>query len=64
MPLYEYLCQACGETFERLQPISREADPPTRCVCGSEQVERILYSRIAMGRSSTTSAAACSPVGT
>lgn len=40
MPLYEYSCQNCGETFEVIQKFS---DPPLKIheVCGGA-VERLL----------------------
>lgn len=58
MPLYEYLCRECGQTFERLRRLSdQDGDPanPVRCPCGSTQVERIVYSRVAVQGTS------CSP---
>jgi putative FmdB family regulatory protein len=42
MPLYEYNCPDCGETFERLrrmQDADRELDCPK---CGSGEVKRLL----------------------
>lgn len=41
MPIYEYRCNACGKTFEKLQKFS---DPPLDvCECGAKgQVERLL----------------------
>ncbi len=40
MPMYEYRCTACGETYEQLRRMS-EADKDLVCPhCGSEQVER------------------------
>ena len=43
MPRYEYLCNACGKTFEATQ---RMSDPPiTSCSCGVEgQVRRLMSS--------------------
>jgi putative FmdB family regulatory protein len=39
MPLYDFRCHACGETFEERTP----ADQPARCpACGSENTERLL----------------------
>lgn len=41
MPIYEYVCMACGQEFEALQKFSD--DPLTECTCGeSGQVERKL----------------------
>jgi putative FmdB family regulatory protein len=42
MPIYEYRCEICRETFERLRPM-READEPTTCPrCESKAVERLI----------------------
>ena len=43
MPLYEYLCQACGARFELIR---RFSDPPlTTCpTCGAEKVEKLVSS--------------------
>lgn len=39
MPLYEYHCLACGETFEAL--VSLNNPRPVRCPnCGSEDVKK------------------------
>lgn len=39
MPIYEYLCQACGETTEALQKLSDA--PLTRCpACGAEALKK------------------------
>jgi putative FmdB family regulatory protein len=41
MPTYEYQCQACGERFERFQPIT--AAPIRRCpACGRRKVRRLI----------------------
>lgn len=40
MPMYEYRCQSCGETYEQLRRMA-EADSDLICPhCGSVQVER------------------------
>ena len=41
MPIYEFECSACGDTFERLQKLS-DADPKACPVCGAEKVKRRL----------------------
>jgi putative FmdB family regulatory protein len=41
MPIYEFVCQACGHEFEQIVPFSATTSP--RCtVCQSEQVQRQL----------------------
>lgn len=42
MPLYDYVCYACGYTFEKLRRMSDD-DGEIRCPeCGSERIERLL----------------------
>ena len=41
MPTYEYKCDACGEAFEKFQPIT--AAPVKKCPkCGKSQVRRLI----------------------
>jgi putative FmdB family regulatory protein len=47
MPIYEYRCRACGDTFDELRPPG-EADAPVTCACGAEDSAR-LPSLIARG---------------
>ncbi len=46
MPIYEYACTACGETFDRLQrtmsATAAEADRPSCPACASTQTRRSL----------------------
>jgi putative FmdB family regulatory protein len=43
MPIYEYLCSGCAETFEELVPASGAAE--VRCPsCGDSAVTRLLSS--------------------
>lgn len=40
MPIYEYVCDACGEQFAKLQKMG-EGDGETACPqCGSHEVKR------------------------
>ena len=42
MPIYEYRCRRCGETFEKLRSM-KDADKSLRCPkCNAEEVERQL----------------------
>ena len=34
MPMYEYYCQPCNETFTKLRPMSAASDP-YECECGA-----------------------------
>jgi putative FmdB family regulatory protein len=48
MPIYEYRCSSCGETFEQIRRI-RDADLGSQCPkCESEEIER-LFSAFATG---------------
>lgn len=39
MPTYAYLCEQCGETFERTETMSQhEAEKPACPKCGSDKV--------------------------
>jgi putative FmdB family regulatory protein len=41
MPLFEYLCLACGQGFEKLQKSADEEAPPCPA-CGAAKVQRQL----------------------
>jgi len=44
MPIYEYRCEHCGRTFERLRK-SQDADRETECpYCASEDTRRLMSS--------------------
>jgi putative FmdB family regulatory protein len=45
MPLYEYVCQACGNAEEHLQPLGAAAPGPCQS-CGGDLRRR--YSRVAV----------------
>jgi putative FmdB family regulatory protein len=45
MPLYEYVCQACGNAEEHLQPLGADAPGPCQS-CGGDLRRR--YSRVAV----------------
>ncbi len=52
MPMYEYRCEDCGAKFERLSWKAADAAGAAaapRCGCGSSRVERIWFSRVAVG---------------
>ncbi len=42
MPLYEYRCTSCHQTFQRLQPMGATASGVSCPHCGSEQVTRMV----------------------
>ncbi|HZV81817.1 MAG TPA: zinc ribbon domain-containing protein [Geobacteraceae bacterium] len=60
MPIFEYLCLACGNLFEKLQKSSEEKAPACPA-CGSAEVKRELSSFAAPAPS--TPSAGCSGGG-
>jgi len=64
MPLYEYQCDECNETFEELvSKKDRDAGTVACPACGSTKVKRML-STFAVGRAAAGSSAASCPTGT
>jgi putative FmdB family regulatory protein len=48
MPLYEYVCKSCSKQFEEI--VSGDATP--HCpACSTASVERVPFSRVAVGKS-------------
>jgi putative FmdB family regulatory protein len=42
MPVYEYVCEKCGEQFEALRPMA-DSDAPIRCpACKSKRTSRTI----------------------
>jgi putative FmdB family regulatory protein len=65
MPVYEYRCEACGESFELfVRSPSRQTDPA--CLkCGSRRVKKaVSLFGVGGAASSRTSKAPCSPGST
>jgi putative FmdB family regulatory protein len=65
MPLYEYLCPACGHAFDRLQRV--DAPDPACPACGqtaSRRVSRTSFRLKGSGWYSTDYAAPSAPVPT
>ena len=63
MPLYEYVCQTCGERFEKLV---RSTTNPTEIVCpscASAAVKRALSTFATSGGGTEAVSPACGPVG-
>ena len=54
MPLYEFTCTDCGETFEELVAASLDALGVTCPDCGSEKVEKLVSRFASTGASSAT----------
>ena len=70
MPIYEYVCQNCGQKYEKLVR-SNSAAPELKCPhCGSSQARKALSlfgthaaSGEAAWSAASSSAASCGPVG-
>jgi len=60
MPLYEYLCQGCGHTFETLRGF-HEKDEDVQCPqCSEKKAEKLLSACcMVKGESSRSSAGSC-----
>jgi putative FmdB family regulatory protein len=52
MPMFEYVCRACGERFEELRSARDEGPGPLCPECGSENVVK-LVSAFATGATAT-----------
>lgn len=70
MPIFEFLCEDCGQPFEELVFSSSAVDEVTCPECGSAEVQKMIStfaSRIVGGSSAssfnTSSAASCAPSG-
>ena len=63
MPLYEYICQTCGERFEKLIRGDASAQPIVCPSCASAAIKRALSTFATSGNSAEPAASACGPVG-
>jgi putative FmdB family regulatory protein len=49
MPTYSYRCEACGETFERIETIAEHGTDKPRCPkCDGEKVVQVPTPFVAM----------------
>ncbi len=63
MPIYEYLCAACGERFSKLQKMGADAAETACPSCGSAEVERQISGCSIGSGEKSPSAPACSMGG-
>ncbi len=53
MPIYEYVCEACGQEFEKMVRFSDVDSAPVCPVCGSKETHKQI-SRVAANTGSTS----------
>jgi putative FmdB family regulatory protein len=58
MPLYEYICEDCERSFERLSPMS-DADMARCPFCGTDRTRRVLSVIGGLAGRGTAQAAGC-----
>jgi putative FmdB family regulatory protein len=63
MPLYEYICQTCGEHFEKLIRGDVRAQQIVCPSCASAAIKRALSTFATSGNSAEHASSACGPVG-
>lgn len=67
MPIYDYVCQDCGEKFEKLTLIGKRDSNVVCPVCGGANAERSAVSLFAVSGTSATGSASeaanCAPAG-
>ena len=63
MPLYEYICQTCGERFEKLIRGDASAQQIVCPSCASAAITRALSTFATSGSSAAHAAPACGPIG-
>ena len=64
MPLYEFRCRTCDDTFEVRRPMSQASDPAT-CPQGHDDAVRLLsvFANVGGGAAPSPSAASPRPAG-
>lgn len=58
MPMFEYVCRACGERFEEIRSRDLEQPAPVCPACGSEQVIKLFSSFASPSTGSSAGSAA------
>jgi len=60
MPIYEYLCSSCGESFSKLQRMGAGEGETVCPACGSAEVKRQISSCAIGGGGSFAAGPSCS----
>lgn len=63
MPIFEYVCQSCGERFEKLILSGRSTKRLDCPKCGSQDVEKAISLFGSTSSHASRSAANCAPSG-
>jgi putative FmdB family regulatory protein len=66
MPLYEYVCHACQDRFERLARASESSVGVVCPACGGHETKRVFSTFAAAGQRASApaeSGPSCGPVG-
>ncbi|MFQ5419366.1 MAG: zinc ribbon domain-containing protein [Anaerolineae bacterium] len=58
MPMYSFVCQACGQAFDKKLRMSQAGDPQVCPVCGSGETRKRIGSVASVGGSARSAAAA------
>jgi putative FmdB family regulatory protein len=67
MPLYEFDCLSCGQSFEKLVRSAAAINEVVCPGCGQAHVQKklsVFAASVKEGRSASTGATACAPGGT
>lgn len=54
MPMYEFACQDCGQSFEKRLRMSQASDAQDCPSCGSHQTRKLISSAFAVGGGTKT----------
>jgi putative FmdB family regulatory protein len=63
MPIYEYRCEACGASFDRLVSFSAENADIECPECHSRDCRKALSSFFSLSRGGGAAASQCAPTG-
>ncbi len=63
MPIYEYVCGACGGTFERRLKVEERAKPQACPACGQERGALRISAPALVGKGGTESIGYCPSTG-
>ena len=64
MPIYEYACKDCGETFEKVVRLAEREELPTCPECESHNTQKKISAISVFGNSSSkSSSGSCAPRG-